>query len=351
MIYVHIPFCERKCPYCAFSSFAGGSEQFGRYFDAMITQLNSDLEQFGTAHKSAHESLYIGGGTPSFVPSAYYKPLFDRVMPLLKHDAEITVEANPNSANEKWLTDFRRFGANRISIGAQSFDDHKLKTLGRIHSGTQAFRAVEQAREAGFEQVSSDLIIGVAGDTITLLLRDLDAAISAGATHISAYSLSLEAGTPFEARSELLLDDHEMEREFAAAVERKGLPRYEVSSYGAQIARHNCGYWAGSDYLGIGAGAVGTVGEMRYEPHKNVAAYIADPLYKTVERLSLQTRKNERLMLGLRCNLGVPSAILSGKQRRRAALLIESGMLTERAGRLYNADFALADEVWLFING
>ncbi|MGE4295174.1 MAG: radical SAM family heme chaperone HemW [Campylobacterales bacterium] len=348
MIYIHIPFCESKCPYCAFNSYVSSKNTHKNYMAALLRQLESDLQRFGV--RSA-QSLYIGGGTPSTVEAGLYEPLFERLSSVLEPNAEVTIEANPGSFTPGWAEKMRRFGVNRLSLGVQSFDDGKLGVLGRVHSGAQAVKALQTARSAGFAQISADLIYGVAGDTLEGLKGELSCAKAHGATHLSAYMLTLEEHTPFETRADLCAEDEALFRAFGEAIEAAGYPRYEVAAFGKNPGRHNLGYWTGMDYLGIGAGATGTVGRVRYEPLKDPAAYAADPLARSEETIDDAAWQMERVMLGLRCLSGFEAALLAPAQLDRARLLAREGRLRFEGGRFFGTDFLIADEAALFILG
>ncbi|GHS87060.1 coproporphyrinogen III oxidase [Campylobacterota bacterium] len=368
MIYAHIPFCESKCPYCSFNSFALALADFGAYFRALIAQFHRDRADWLAAGREDFGTLYIGGGTPSIVGAGYYEPFFAAVSPFLERGAEITIEANPNSLTIEWARAMRGFGVNRLSIGVQSFDDRKLAVLGRAHSGAQAKAALRNAAAAGFEQICVDLIYGVLGDDFGLLTRDLAAARENGANHISAYSLTIEEGAAID--KNLSVEDCDLERAFSEAIAAE-FPRYEVSNYGKRRSRHNLGYWRGDDYLGLGAGAVGTIsvgvggvggvggaelggvigGRVRYEPPKSIAKYLENPLARSTIAIGKAEYDSERLMLGLRFDEGFSRSILNAKQQKRADILIQEGKLTTNSDRLFNCDLWLADEIWLFLNG
>ncbi|GHV03360.1 coproporphyrinogen III oxidase [Campylobacterota bacterium] len=352
MIYTHIPFCEHKCPYCSFNSFVGFADSHEAYISALIRQFHHDRELLGGV---VSESFYIGGGTPSCVSAAAYEPLFEAIKPHLAIGAEITIEANPNSLTDGWALALRKLGANRISIGVQSFDDDKLKLLGRLHNGKEAKAAIEAAKRAGFEQIGADLIYGVEGDHLELLKGDLAQAIALGATHISAYHLTIEENTPFAKRAYQAMDDRKTEQQFSLAIEAAGFPRYEVSSYGSHPSKHNLGYWALKPYLGLGAGAVGTVahesGYLRYEPYKSVEAYIADPFAREIELIDSKTHDMEEVILGARCKIGFSHSALGKRALERAKILLVQGALRSEGDRFYNTDFWLSDEIWLFLNG
>ncbi|MDR2638919.1 MAG: radical SAM family heme chaperone HemW [Helicobacteraceae bacterium] len=350
MIYAHIPFCESKCPYCSFNSFAAPNPPQKAYIAALIRQFEADL---ALSEGDSFGSLYIGGGSPSVFDAAGYEPFFAKVSPFLRRGAEVTIEVNPNSLSPKWAKTARSLGVNRISVGVQSFDDRKLKRLGRAHNGESARAAIAGAVQAGFERISVDLIYGVAGDSIALLESDLKNAKALGATHISAYCLTIEEGTPFAAKPQTAIEDRGLARAFSRLIEAAGYPRYEVSNYGSTPSSHNMGYWEGRGYLGLGAGAVGFAkrgaASFRYAPPSDPAAYIDDPLFKTTEIIDSATFNDERLMLGLRCVRGFDAGVLSRKERVKADFLVERGRLIWGENRYFNADFWLADEIWLYI--
>jgi oxygen-independent coproporphyrinogen-3 oxidase len=350
LIYAHIPFCESKCPYCSFNSFAARVIPREEYIAALIRQFESDRREFGL---DRFGSLYIGGGTPSIFAAESYAPFFEKVSPFLAEDAEITIEANPVSLTLKWAKTMRSFGVNRISVGVQSFCDRKLRVLGRAHNAKEAKTAIAAAIDAGFEQISVDFIYGVLGDDLKTLLNDLSEAKKLGAAHISAYALTIEEDTPIDRQT--AIDDLELERAFSEAIEEARYPRYEVSNYGVAPSAHNAGYWEGRDYLGLGAGAIGNVKRgdsyLRYAPRKAIGEYMRDPLCKTTEAIDEKTRNDELLMLGLRCDHGFEARILSEKERERADFLARNGRLNARGERYFNADFWLSDEIWLYIKG
>ncbi|MBN2782914.1 MAG: radical SAM family heme chaperone HemW, partial [Campylobacterales bacterium] len=184
LLYIHIPFCDSKCSYCAFNSYVDKFHLKQNYMNSLLTQLKFELKRFDAKNGSI-ESLFIGGGTPSTVEPSLYKPIFELLSPYLKDDAEITSEANPNSSSKKWLKGMRELGVNRISFGVQSFDDKKLKLLNRAHSSKQAKQALLDAKDVGFENLSLDIIYGVYGDTKELLQKDIDEAFLLPINHIS----------------------------------------------------------------------------------------------------------------------------------------------------------------------
>lgn len=342
MLYIHIPFCSSKCPYCAFNSFATSFDG-KKYIDAVIKQIFHDIKKFNFKEFS---SIYIGGGTPSVLDADLYIYLLKTIDNFIRSDAEITIEANPNSVSFEWLEKVKKAGVNRVSFGVQSFDKSKLKLLGRKHSRSDGVAAIKNAKDAGFAEINIDLIYGVKGDTKELLSSDLREAKECGATHISAYTLIIEENTPFEKRPELSSENIDLIRWFAGEIESAGYPRYEVAAYGKKRSIHNMGYWAKKDYLGAGAGAVGTVGKVRYEPYKDPDRYISDPIYKDIENLTDSDIKIEKIMLGIRSKVGVPLDLID---KYKLDLLLKEKKIYIEDGYAKATDLFLADEIALFI--
>ncbi|UFS61701.1 radical SAM family heme chaperone HemW [Sulfurimonas sp. HSL-3221] len=350
LLYVHIPFCDSKCHYCSFNSYVDKFALRRDYMAALGRQLEEEIERLGLPPESL-ETLFIGGGTPSTVAPELYAPLFARLQPYLKPGAEITSEANPNSATPEWLAGMHALGVNRISFGVQSFDPEKLKRLGRAHTPDQAVRAVTAARDAGFEHLSLDLIYGVAGDTKPLLAHDLEQAFALPVDHLSAYALTIEEGTPFSATPEVADEKLALTSWLFERIKAHGFEQYEISNFGRYRSRHNLGYWEYKPYIGLGAGAVGCIDTVRYYPHRDVEAYITDPLFRMSEPLDAEAVKTERLFLGLRSVVGVPEALLDPEELQRARWLEEEGKLRFEDGRFYNTDYLLSDEIVLYLQG
>ena len=314
---------------------------------AILKQFDFELEQFAVT-RGAIETLFIGGGTPSTIKPEYYAPFFEKISPYLAEDAEITSEANPNSADRKWLEGMHALGVNRISFGVQSFDTQKLRFLGRNHNEKQAQEAPCLAKEAGFENISIDLIYGTAPDTEALLFNDLEIAFSLPLNHLSAYSLTIETGTPFQKSPEVSNDDETIARRFRDRI-CETFPQYEISNFGNYRSRHNLGYWQYKDYIGIGSGAVGFKQNRRFYPLPSIEAYIADPLQREIEVLDTKAIKNEKILLGLRSIVGIDTAWLNEAEHKRAEILLHEGKLLRQNGRLYNPDYFLSDEIALFL--
>lgn len=262
-LYVHYPWCVRKCPYCDFSSFGKGAdkERDKRYFAALLKDFNLQSE-FINGRKFV--SVYFGGGTPSLCPPVLMADFLEQLKPYLAENCEISMEANPGTVDRAVFRDFYQAGVNRLSIGVQSFDDRALAKLGRIHRSKEAFSAVEQALKAGFSNINIDLMHALPGQSSDAALADLKKACSLDITHLSWYELTIEEGTVFGRHPPKLPDEDTMvdeeERGFAYLSEQ-GFERYEVSAFAKNNLKcvHNRNYWLFNDYLGIGAGACGKI--------------------------------------------------------------------------------------------
>ncbi len=318
---------------------------------ALGVQLEHELQRFDVSKSNPIETVFIGGGTPSTVDPELYKPIFSCIAPLLKEGAEITTEANPNSATYEWLEGMFRLGVNRVSFGIQSFDDEKLKRLGRAHNTLHARNAIINASQIGFRHLSVDLIYGVNGDTQELLKRDLDEALSFPIDHISLYALTIEEHTPFETMPQMAHEELDLTKWLFETLGSYGFGHYEISNFGTYRSEHNLGYWRHKPYIGLGAGAVGFDLSTRLYPPTDIEYYIDHPLELHRETLTPEEILNEKLFLGFRSIVGVESSLLSQKQNQTAKMLVAEGLLEEREGRYFNLDFLLADEIALRVEG
>ncbi len=258
-IYIHYPWCVKKCPYCDFNSHEGDPK--ANYIEALIRDLDCDLKYL---HKRQINSIFIGGGTPSLMDINDAKELFKGLTQRLSisDNIEITLEANPGTFDIDKFAQLREIGVNRLSIGVQSFNNSNLKFLGRIHDAEEAVQAITQAQKVGFDNINIDLIYGLKNQTTELCMEDLNFAIELQPSHISFYQLTLEANTLFAKYPPKLPKDEiiwEMGRAGADLLESGGFKRYEVSAFGKVFAKHNLNYWEFGDYIGIGAGAHGKI--------------------------------------------------------------------------------------------
>lgn len=315
---------------------------------ALLEQLRFELEKFDAKAESI-DSVFIGGGTPSTIPASWYEPFFTMVKPYLKKGAEITSEANPNSATKEWLKSMFEQGVNRISFGVQSFDAQKLSFLGRNHSAKTAIEAVENASIIGIQALSVDLIYGTSLDTVKLLKNDLTIARALPINHLSAYALTIEENTPFFQHKQAINTSEKYAKQFVQSIINAGFPQYEISNFGTYQSIHNKGYWEQKDYIGIGSGAVGFLKKQRFYPSKVLETYLLNPCTQEVENLSQDDLHVEKLFLGLRSNVGIERSAFNAKEQEKINLLLQEKKLTCKDKRLYNNDYFLSDEIALFI--
>ena len=316
--------------------------------DALFLQFQHELKRFD-AKENSISSVFIGGGTPSTVAPELYQKIFSLLQFYLKDGAEVTTEANPNSASSSWLEGMKALGCTRVSFGVQSFNDTKLKFLGREHSSAQALAAVNFAHEIGFKHISLDLIYATKMDTKELLKEDLDTAFSLPIDHISAYALTIEENTLFESHPEAAKEKLELSTYFIDEIKSRGFEQYEISNFGTYRCQHNIGYWQLQDYIGIGSGAVGMLKDKRFYPTTDIEAYIKNPLEIGVEELSKEDLKIEAQFLGLRSCVGVAIKSLSSSEREKLTLLLSEDKLILSNNRVYNPDFFISDEIALFL--
>lgn len=322
-LYIHYPFCLRKCRYCAFNSVSDAFCSPDDYLAGLHTELElrSEMPEKG----SAASTLYFGGGTPSLLEPAEVKRIVEAAAKYyaLSSDAEITLECNPGTVTRGKLTAFRAAGVNRLSLGVQSFDDEFLAVLGRAHSAGEAMGAFRAAREAGFDNIGIDLIHSLPGQSLAQWQRELSQACELNPEHLSIYGLSIEAGTPFaisEEQGTLLLPDEEesacMYELSAETLAAQGYEQYEIANFARPgfRSRHNSGYWLRRPYLGFGAGAHSFLRQpeagLRFSNTEKVEDYLAlisHGSLPTVEcrNLSREEAMAECLFLGLRLTEGV----------------------------------------------
>ena len=263
-LYIHLPWCEKKCPYCDFNSHQSNNFDEQAYIKALIEDLQQDLPLIWGRQIT---SIFIGGGTPSlFSAEAIHQLLSDlRSMLNFNPGIEITMEANPGSADESRFRGYRDAGINRLSIGIQSFDDASLKAIGRIHNGSQSHAAFERARQAGFDNINLDLMYALPQQSLQQALDDCSTAIECQPEHISLYQLSIEPNTLFHSKTPSRLPDDDlswdMQLQLQQALKVSGYNQYEISAYAknGRQSQHNLNYWNFGDYLGIGAGAHGKI--------------------------------------------------------------------------------------------
>lgn len=312
-LYIHIPFCKSKCAYCDFYSLAHSEERM----DAYCAALKSDLIRWSDAAKGySVDTVYFGGGTPSYLGASRLASLLETVLTRYRvaPDAEITFEANPDSARDvDALKTLRSAGFNRISLGAQSFDDGELREIGRIHTASEIARSVDAARTAGFENVSLDLIYGLPRQTMARWRENLTAALALAPEQLSCYALKVEEGTPLYLRRESAeLPDDDAQADFYLETVRllaqHGYAQYEISNFARPgfASRHNLKYWTLGEYLGFGPGAHSDFDGRRFALARDLSAYLAGKTVLSEDAaISHRERQREYFLLRLRTVRGI----------------------------------------------
>lgn len=346
-LYIHVPFCQRKCAYCDFLSVPFEEGLARGYKDALVKE--TYLRAGGSL-----ETVYMGGGTPTVLPDEALEEIFSALRECFDFGPgmEITLEANPGTLSSRKAAILSALGANRLSLGVQSFNDGELRTLGRVHIAREAERAAMEAREAGFDNLSMDLIYGIPGQSVLTWKETLRRAVSLGPRHISAYELTLEPGTPIfhrlqrgELRQPGEEESLEMARLAEEALSDAGFVRYEISNYALPgfECRHNINYWHRGEYMGLGPGAHSFTAERRERNTGNIARYVSElgagrlPVEESAG-VSRGEAIEEALFLGLRLTRGI-DALMFGEAwgidlSQASAGLIEEGLVEIEAGRI-----------------
>ena len=316
-LYLHMPFCVRKCAYCDFLSFPTDQETQNLY----TRRLREDIDAMGKKYGDIPvETIFIGGGTPSVPDSALIVGIMEHVRKAfhVAEGAEISMEANPGTVTREKLTDYRRAGINRLSFGLQSANDRELKLLGRIHTWAEFLESFHLARECGFTNINIDLMSALPGQTRESWKDTLKRVTDLNPEHISAYSLIIEDGTPFGEKygseeGRKLLPDEDSEREMYHETKRFlrdcGYERYEISNYAkpGRACRHNIGYWTGVPYLGLGLGASSYMDGCRFAVNSDMKQYLEEKpgMFTDVEKLTKKDMEEEFFYVGLRMTAGV----------------------------------------------
>lgn len=318
-LYIHVPFCRSKCAYCDFASFPGREGEWGRYFEVLWGEMEGWKGELSGRDVA---TVFFGGGTPTLVEAGYIEETLARARRIwpFAPDAEITLEGNPGTLTPQKLAIYRQAGVNRLSMGAQSFDDGLLKSLGRIHTAAQVGEAVRMARDAGFSNINLDLMYALPGQTMAQWRDTLEAALGLGVPHISAYSLIVEEGTPMAARvarGEAVVPDDDavnaLQREAVSRLAAAGLARYEISNYARPgfECRHNLVYWNRGDYLGLGSAAHSLVDGTRFSNPATLDGYLSGARRLDQQRLTAADAMEETLMLSTRTTRGLDLAAWS----------------------------------------
>jgi len=320
-LYVHVPFCRRKCGYCGFFSFAPQPGDLERFTSALRLQMRQ-MAALPAIKKLSFATVFFGGGTPSVLPPFLLAQLLAELRRLFRFFAdepEMTVEVNPGTIDAPGLLELRRAGFNRLSIGVQSLDDQELALLGRIHSSDEALATIGAARRAGFENLSFDLMYGLPGQTVSSWQATLDRALALAPVHLSMYELTVESETPFASQAQsgvwTLPPEEEVMAMMAAidsAIAASPLQRYEISNYAVpgRESRHNCNYWENGAYLGLGPGAVSSMGGARRSTVADLAEYCrlaeaGQSVWLEEEWLDQEAAFRETVVMGLRMLAGV----------------------------------------------
>ena len=349
-LYVHIPFCKQKCAYCDFYSLSGNERLMDDYTDALCAHL-TETAPFAAGHTV--DTVYFGGGTPSYLGEKRLVQILKTILKKYRVDrhAEITLEANPDSAgDQKALKALRKAGFNRVSLGMQSACDEELREIGRVHTMDQVRAAVEAARKAGFDNLSLDLIYGLPHQTQDRWAANLAAAVDLAPDHLSCYGLKVEEGTPLYTRRDTagLPDDEAQADMYLYTVDylrRFGYFQYEISNFArtGRESRHNLKYWTLGEYAGFGPGAHSDFGDVRYAYEKDLAGYIrgvreGTPMLSENDRIPSMDRDTEWLMLGLRTVRGLDPKVFEQRFRRRFSMFLP--FLTQ----CEQADYAVCEE-------
>lgn len=351
-IYIHIPFCKQKCYYCDFVSYSNKCSEVKEY----IESLKKEIEEFDFSNYKV-TSIYIGGGTPSYIDSIYIVEILSELKEKLKcnliefKDIEITIEVNPGTVDTKKLNDYKKLGINRLSIGLQSTKNDILKKIGRIHTYQEFLEIYKLARETGFKNINIDLMIGIPGQKIGDLKNTLQDIIKLEPEHISVYSLIIEENTPIEKmleNGEIKLPDEDLERNMywyvKNTLELNGYNHYEISNFAklGKESRHNLNCWNQEEYIGFGVAAHSYLNDIRFSNTINVEEYIQhiennrkEENIQIEESQSLEDKKNEFMMLGFRKIQGVDIARFKEKfidnpiflYRENLNKLVEEGLI------------------------
>lgn len=357
-LYLHMPFCVRKCAYCDFLSFPSGAKTQRMYAKRLMEDIGVMGKRYG---EIPVETIFIGGGTPSVPDSGLIVEIMEHVRHAfhVADGAEISMEANPGTVTREKLTDYRKAGINRLSFGLQSANDRELKLLGRIHTWAEFLESFTLARECGFANLNIDLMSALPGQTCESWKETLSRVTDLDPEHISAYSLIIEEGTPFGERygseeGRKLLPDEDSEREMYHETKRFlkdcGYERYEISNYAkpGRECRHNIGYWTGVPYLGLGLGASSYLDGCRFTVNPDMKQYLEEKpgMFADIEKLTKKDMEEEFFYVGLRMTAGVS---LSEFERRFgiSAKEVYTGLMEtfvkEKAARFEGDRFVLTD--------
>ncbi|MBR4026931.1 MAG: oxygen-independent coproporphyrinogen III oxidase [Lachnospiraceae bacterium] len=359
-LYVHIPFCMKKCSYCDFLSFPASEELQADYVKALVQEINAYGKKMTDYEVS---TIYIGGGTPSWLDEHQLCYILENIYQSfsIQKEAEISMECNPGTITKKKMQKYRNAGINRLSIGLQSANNEELKLLGRVHTFEQFLKTYELAREADFSNINVDLMSGIPYQTTEKFLETLEKITNLEPEHISAYSLIIEQGTLFYEKYQCDIEKREKghtpnalpteEEEYRIYkatqdfLKMAGYEQYEISNYAKKgfACKHNIGYWTRENYLGLGLGSASLIENVRYTNRSDLSAYLKNPTCGTATVLSRKEQMEEFMFLGLRMNCGVSRADFKAQfgisidaiYKKVLEELHQEGLLERSAGRIY----------------
>ena len=363
-IYIHFPFCKIKCGYCDFYSITNQENSIPLFIDSLVKEIEIFFQE-NDVNNMQFDSIFLGGGTPSIIPAKYLEKIFLKLSNYIDINSlkEITIEANPGESPKNRLKEFRNLGINRISFGFQSLDNKLLKFLDRLHKSNDCIIAYNDARDSGFDNINTDMIFNIPGQTVETLINDLEVIMELAPEHISCYSLTVEKGTMLYnnvSKGKVKMPDEELDYDMykivTSIIANSGYKQYETSNYAKNSKKcaHNLHYWNLDPYLAFGPSAHGYDGKKRWWNHKSLDKYISDiqnnklPINNS-EFLSTKDHYNEIIMNGLRTSIGINIKKLISLNNKAnfddiinkwPQLTIEDDYL-----KLKNNDFMLLDEI------
>lgn len=359
-IYVHIPFCKQKCEYCDFTSFENKEDKVSIYVETLIKEILAYKEK---TKNYVVTSVYFGGGTPSFIDVSFIEQIYNSLKENYKFsdNMEITIECNPGTVTLEKLKKYREIGFNRISFGIQTFNDKLLKDIGRVHSVNDAINGFYMARDAGFNNISLDLMFGLPSQTLKDVRETLDKFVELNPEHISTYSLKIEEKTVFGRlydEGKLNLPDENEEREMYYLIKEKlrenGYEHYEISNFAkcGFESKHNTAYWERQDYLGFGLGASSCFEEVRFSNTNDFYEYVKDfeGNIKEKEPLAKEDIESEKVILGLRMLKGIDKDWICHKEWKESVeKLIKAELIINKEGKIKLTDkgLDLANQVFV----
>lgn len=304
-IYIHIPFCKQKCNYCDFYSLKWNDESENKFIEAIINEINNYKEKLHDNYKV--DTIFFGGGTPTIVKPENLKRIIEHLSKILEIDknSEISMEANPNTLTSEKLKAYKEIGINRLSIGIQSLNDEILKNIGRLHNSIEALEAIDRAKMTGFENINSDIMFNIPGQSIKDIEDTVSKIIGKGVKHISFYSLKLEKGTPMyvmEKNHKIIMPDEDIEREMyyvgREVMEKNNLFQYEISNFAQKgfECKHNLKYWNQEEYIGLGPSAHSFLNNKRYSNPSDLKLYCENSNLNNFERIIHEELNNDDLM-------------------------------------------------------